>query len=194
MLAVVASMMVWFASRDRHPPARVVPLTFYPGDEGPPAISPDGNLVAFTCRDVDPVLDKWGPPDGNSDICVKAVGTESIRRLTETPHTELHPAWSPDGKEIVFARGRIGIFVISHLGGHERKISDSGTHPCWTPNGKSILVRDRAGERSYAIYSIALDTLEKRQLTSPSVGVREWDFDVSPDGNNLAFIRLNPGE
>jgi Tol biopolymer transport system component len=169
-----------------------VPLTSYPGDEGPPAISPDGNLVAFTCRDVDPVLEKWGQPYGKSDICLKAVGTESIRRLTETPHTELHPTWSPDGKEIAFARAPGGVFVVSHLGGHERKISssDTGTHPCWSPDGNSILVRDRAGERSWAIYSIALDTLGRRQLTFPSAGVREWDFDVSPDGNTLAFIRF----
>jgi Tol biopolymer transport system component len=193
MLVVASSTVLWFASRDRHPSVRLVPLTSYPGDEGPPTISPDGNLVAFMCRDGDAGLDKWGLPRGNADICVKAVGTESVRHLTETPYSEIHPAWSPDGKEIVFVRnppGTAGIFVVSHLGGHERKISDSGTHPCWTPDGKSMLVRDRAGERSYAIYSIALDTLERRQVTFPSVGMRDWDFDVSPDGETLAFIRL----
>jgi hypothetical protein len=189
VFVAASSAVLWLASRDGHPPVRLVPLTSYLGDEGPPAISPDGNLVAFTCRDIDPVLDKWGPPAGNSDICVKAIGTESVRRLTETPQTEIHPAWSPDGMEIAFVRDIGGVFVVSHLGGHERKISNSGTHPCWSPDSKSILVRDRAGERSYAIYSIALDTLEKRQLTSPPVGVSEWDFDVSPDGNTLAFIR-----
>lgn len=190
MLVVASTAVLWFASRDRHTPPRVVPLTSYPGDEGPPSISPDGNLVVFTCRDVDPVPNERGVPGGNADICVKAVGTESVRRLTKTPYTEIHPTWSPDEKEIAFVRGTVGVFVMSHLGGHERKISNSGTHPCWSPDGKSILVRDRGDERSWAIYSIALDTLERRQLTFPSAGVHEWDFDVSPDGKTLAFIRF----
>jgi Tol biopolymer transport system component len=166
-----------------------VPLTAYPGDEGPATISPDGNLVAFTCRDSDAELDKWDQSRGKPDICIKAIGAESLRRLTETPDTEYHPVWSRDGKEIAFVRAT-GIFSVSHMGGHERKLADSGTHPRWSPDGKSILVRDRAGERSWAIYRIALDTLEKRQLTFPPVGVREWDFDISPDGNTLAFIRF----
>lgn len=193
ILAAAFSTVLWFTFRSKPPLMRLVPLTSYPGDEGPPAISPDGNLLAFMCRDGDDGLDKWGLARGSSDICVKAVGTESVRRVTETPYSEIHPAWSPDGREIAFVRnppGPPGVFVVSQLGGHERRLSGSGTHPCWTPDGKSILVRDRAGERSYAIYSISLDTLERRRLTSPPLGVRDGDFEVSPDGKALGFIRV----
>src|SRR5262249_27368121 len=159
----------------------------YLGDEGPPSLSPDGNFVAFACRN----------PDGTgpADICVKDVSSESVRRITETPEEEFHPAWSPDGREIAFARDGAGVLIVSQLGGHERKVSSSGSHAAWTPDGKAILTRDnRDPEGPYAIYFTTLDTLEQRRLTFSSVGVGDGDFDISPDGRSLAFIRAErPG-
>src|SRR5262245_58507719 len=75
-------------------PAQLLPLASYPGVEGPPALSPDGNLVAFS----------WSgsaDDDAPTDIYVKAVESEALRRLTETPSSvEINPAWSPDGHSI----------------------------------------------------------------------------------------------
>ena len=55
-------------------PAQLLPLASYPGVEGPPALSPDGNLVAFA----------WSghAEAGPTDIYVKAVESEALRRLT----------------------------------------------------------------------------------------------------------------
>ena len=62
------------------PSSQLLPLASYPGVEGPPALSPDGNLVAFS----------WSgnaDDDAPTDIYVKAVESEALRRLTETPST-----------------------------------------------------------------------------------------------------------
>jgi Tol biopolymer transport system component len=179
----------------RHAPepvSKVVPLTAYNGVEGPPSLSPDGNFVAFD----------WTGPEkaGSPHIWIKAVRSEAVRseaqrRLTETPASELNPAWSPDGSEIAFVRPDEGVFVVSELGGPERKVSNSGTHVGWATKPKSILIRDHEAEgRPYGIYQIFLDTLEKRRLTQAPSGIGDWRFEVSPDGATLAFIRYErPG-
>jgi Tol biopolymer transport system component len=162
--------------------AEVLPLASYPGAEGPPALSPDGNLVAFA----------WSGDAGSgaTDIYVKAVGSEALRRLTETPGSERSPAWSPDGESIAFVRDGHGVFTMSQLGGAERQVSASGTHVVWGGDSKSVLIRDRDGNAgSFGIHQVFLDTLERRRLTRPELGPGDWRFEISPDGSTLAFIR-----
>ena len=176
------------SARRRSAPAQLLPLASYPGVEGPPALSPDGNLVAFA----------WSghAEAGPTDIYVKAVGSEALRRLTETPEWETSPAWSPDGHSIAFVRDGQGVFTMSQLGGAERQVSASGTHVAWAGDSKSVLIRDREGNTGpFGIYQVFLDTLERRRLTQAPVGAGDWRFEVSPDGNTLAFIRYEkPGE
>jgi Tol biopolymer transport system component len=163
-------------------PAQLFPLASYPGVEGQPALSPDGNLVAFA----------WpgDAGDGPTDIYVKDVGSEAIRRLTQTLDSESSPAWSPDGHSIAFVREGRGVFTISQLGGAERQVSASGTQVAWVADSKSVLIRDREGDAGpFGIYQVALDSLARHRLTQAPVGDGDWRFEVSPDGNTLAFIR-----
>ena len=160
-------------ARTRQPasaPVQLLPLASYPGVEGPPALSPDGNLVAFA----------WSghAEPGPTDIYVKAVGSEALRRLTATPDSETSPAWSPDGHSIAFVRDGQGVFTMSQLGGAERQVSASGTHVAWAGDSKSVLIRDREGNTGpFGIYQVFLDTLERRRLTQAPVGAGDWRFD-----------------
>jgi Tol biopolymer transport system component len=150
-------------------------------------LSPDGNLVAFAWSGlVEP---------GPTDIYVKAIGSEALRRLTETSASENSPAWSPDGQRIAFIRDGQGVYTISQLGGAERQVSASGTHVAWAGDSKSVLIRDRDGSTGpFGIHQVFLDTLERRRLTQAPVGIGDWKFEVSPDGQTLAFIRYErPG-
>jgi Tol biopolymer transport system component len=144
-------------------------------------LSLDGTLVAFA----------WSghAESGPTDIHVKAVGSEALRRLTETPSWESSPAWSPDGQGVAFVRDGQGVFTISQLGGAERQVSASGTHVVWGRDAKSALIRDRDGNAGPSgIHQMFLDTLERRRLTQAHLGPGDWRFEVSPDGNTLAFI------
>ena len=167
------------------PPIRITPLTSYPGHESGPALSPDGNFVAFSRTPP-------GPP-GPPDIYVKAVDNEAFHRITDTPVGEYSPAWSPDGKEIAFVRAlrskEMGVFVIARIGGAEKKISETGTLVDWTPDGRSLLMRDQLGDGPASLFRVDLSALQRRQLTHPPEGFVDWWFDVSPDGKRLAFIR-----
>jgi WD40-like Beta Propeller Repeat len=180
---VVTAVITWRALRGpADTSAQLLPMASYPGNEGPPALSPDGNLVAFA----------WsgGAEPGPTDIYVKAVESEVVRRLTETPDWEADPGWSPDGHSIAFVRDGQGIFTMSQLGGAERQVSASGTHVAWASDSKSVLIRDReANTGPFGIHQVFLDTLERRRLTQAHLGPGDWRFAVSPDGNTLAFIR-----
>ena len=180
---VIAAALAWRALlRPLSAPAELFPLASYPGVEGPPALSPDGNLVAFA----------WSghAEAGPTDIYVKAVASEALRRLTQTPDSETSPAWSPDGHSIAFIRDGRGVFTMSQLGGAERRVSASGTNVGWAGDSKSVLIRDREGNNTpFGIYQVFLDTLERRRLTQAPVGDGDWKFEVSPNGTTLAFIR-----
>jgi Tol biopolymer transport system component len=191
-LALAATMLTaaiaWRALRGpADAPALLLPLTSYPGEEGRPTLSPDGNLVAFA----------WSRPDepGPMDLYVKAIGSEALRRLTETPGSEASPAWSPDGHTIAFVRVGEGVFTMSQLGGAERRVSASGTQVVWGGDSKSVLIRDRDGDVGpFGIYQVFLETLERRPLTRAPIATGDWRFEVSPDGSTLAFIRYErPG-
>ena len=79
---------------------------------------------------------------------------------------------------------------MSQLGGAERQVSASGTHVAWAGDSKSLLIRDREGNTGpFGIHQVFLDTLERRRLTQSPLGPGDWRFEVSPDGNTLAFIR-----
>jgi hypothetical protein len=122
-LTALAALLTLRRKAVAPPPLRVFRATSLPGTEGgPTAISPDGNVVviAWTSPDMD-LGDRW----------IKAVDNDAMRRLTETPDlNEVQPAWSPDGRQIAFVRyagtENLGIYVISALGGAERKIADCG--------------------------------------------------------------------
>ena len=185
MLAVVLTIATLLAFRSwRAAPdasAEILSVTAFPGLERFPSISPDGNFVVFS----------WtGPnPEDAPDLWIKAVDGDALRRLTETLFAETSPAWSPDGRDIAFLRAGQGVFVISVLGGTERKIADTGSALGWTPDGRALLVRDRARDKPHGIFKIDLDSGLREQVTQAPLGIGDWTFDVSPDGQTLAFVR-----
>lgn len=180
------------SSRPAAPALKVVPLTTYQGSERHPSFSPDGNQVAFSWN---------GEKQDNYDIYVKLVGGGTPLRLTTSPAPDTAPSWSPDGLQIAFMRnaGAGGaIFLISPLGGSERKLTDAkGPYLVWTPDGKSLVVEDRiAGTEASSLFLVSVATGEKRLLPPPAdAGYfgenfgNGYSFDVSPDGTSLAFER-----
>ena len=195
--------VIWFL-RSQHREARpplyeVIPLTAYPGYERNPSFSPDGTQVAFS----------WdgGIRNGDEDIYVKVIGSDSAVRLTTHEARELSPAWSPDGRTIAFLRfmepGRAEVITIPALGGSERKICETrsvvtpgyfpGHQLAWSPNGEwlsfSDIPKSDPGSQGLVLHSIA--TGERRPLTMvPSSMLADRAPAFSPDGRFLAFCRV----
>lgn len=142
-------------------------LTSFDDDCGDITWSPDGRRVAFTVKDA--------KPDGAEDDglhvyermryktdegflsderrrhvwIVDAAGSEP-RRLTDGDWDDVHPAWSPDGREIAFASNRSAdrerntvadIHVASVTDGKVRRVTDEAGqygNPAWSPDGATI--------------------------------------------------------
>jgi Tol biopolymer transport system component len=201
LLLIAAGFLVWRSRSNDFAKEglKATPLTSYPGIEAYPAISPDGNMVAF-CWD--------GEKQDNFDIYVQLIGPGKPVRLTTDPAEDCMPAWSPDGRWIAFQRFTPGkassIYVIPALGGVERKIADISSsanvdYGCsgltWSANGKWLIAIDRASSNQPpSLYAFARETGERHSLISAPWG-SEVDAcpSISPDGRNLAFISVRAG-
>ena len=159
-----------------------------PARELQPAFSPDGTHVAFA----------WdGEGRDNLDLYVKVVGDVTPLRLTSDPAVDGYPAWSPDGRQIAFysARGGGGIYLISPLGGQERKLADLATdsRPVWLTDGKFLLVarlhqegQPDADDGALFLVPVESERAPRRILT-PARGTWYRDPALAPDGRSLAF-------
>jgi serine/threonine protein kinase len=162
------------------------PLTAYSGNEYHPTFSPDGNQVAFSWN---------GEKQDNYDIWVKLVDGGAPLRLTTDPADDRSPAWSPDGRTIAFIR-RGAVYLISPLGGAERKLTDSQRvmNLAWMPDSKSLLLVALENEKSSSpgfssqVFQISSGGGEMRKLTSDVSQVA-----ASPDGRAFAFARYSTG-
>ena len=193
LLAVAAAALIL---RKEQPETafKTVIVTSYSGDEAEPALSPDGKHIAFSWN---------GEKEDNYDIYVKLVDAGNPVRLTQNPAPERAPAWSPDGRFLLFVRTSGspptgGYYVIPALGGAERKVADIPRVPShrptptgdWTPDCKSLVIVDTSLEPP-ALALVSLDTMEKRKLTSPPAQtLGDYLPKVSPDGRWLAFARV----
>jgi Tol biopolymer transport system component len=183
--ATLALAIGWRSVATKPPSLRILTVTSFPGAEGMPSLSPDGNFVVFTWRGID--------PKEAADVWVKAVDGDELRRLTNTPQFhEAMPAWSPDGRQIAYYRVQgnqnAGVFLVSPLGGPERKIADQGGAPAWTPDGQS-LVMTFATVDEQSIFLQVLETGARRRLTQAPPGFTDGFPKVSPDGKTVAFTR-----
>ncbi|MGH9202101.1 MAG: hypothetical protein ACRD2A_12800, partial [Vicinamibacterales bacterium] len=189
VLLGVGTVGVVILRNGRSEPAalRLFTVTAFPGWEGQPSISPDGNFVAFA---------RSGPDlPGVNDLWVKDVDGDALRRLTDTPDlAEVGPVWSPDGREIAFMAldGSVsrGVFVISVLDGRTTKVAEGGL-PAWAPDGRSLVVNDRLPNGTLGLFHHVVATGARRQLTSPSEDFSDVGPAVSPDGTTVAFVRYS---
>jgi Tol biopolymer transport system component/DNA-binding winged helix-turn-helix (wHTH) protein len=197
-LAGTIGLAIWAALAIRSkstPTIRTVQATMSAGEQSRPALSPDGQRLAFV----------WAKEDGSRQhIYIKDLGSESLLRLTDLPDDEYSPVWSPDGKQIAFlssSESGLGLYVAT-LGATPsvRKIYIPGVPTrwsegalSWSSDGKSFALVDHiGGEPSSSIYLIDAKTLSARALTSPPPG---WEGDLnpvfSPDSREIAFLRAS---
>jgi dipeptidyl aminopeptidase/acylaminoacyl peptidase len=144
-----------------------------------PAISPDGNRVAFVSA-----------RDGNDEVYLAGGRTGEVRRLTRSRRADRRPAWSPDGRRIVWQSGppdAASLFVMRADGSGKRVLVGGvgdDVDPAWSPDGARIAFSsNRAGRRQ--LWAVAAAGGEPERLTSvPGRAVAPaW----SPDGARLAF-------
>ena len=156
-----------------------------------PAWSPGGRQLVFRAF--------LGPAEadmGVGALKVAAADGSRVRTLFPGPTfdaTRSQPAWSPDGKWIVFERKSYAdptyrLYLIRTDGSHLHRLT-SGTYPAWSPNGKLIAFeRDELVGDSWktAVWVIPPAGEHARRISAYAERGRcpTW----SPDGKRLALV------
>ena len=166
---------------------RFTRLTFQSGLESSPALSPDGEHVAFAAID-----------GGDRDIFLLRVGGERTINLTDdSPADDDHPAFSPDGRFLAFRSEREGggLFVMGATGESVRRLTTFGENPSWSPDGREIVFategesNPHGRERTSELWVVAARGGEPRRIFAGDAVQPSW----SPGGHRIAFWSVDQG-
>ena len=160
------------------------PINLTPDSADPdiqPRFSPDGNSIAFQSN-----------RNGGGIFVMGATG-ESVRRVTRFG---FNLAWSPDGREVVFATesvetdvkdrlGDSGLWIVGLDGGEPRLVFEGdAVQPHWSPNGFRIAYWAIAGGQR-DIWTVTSAGEEPVKVTRGTAV--DWNPVWSPDGKFLYF-------
>jgi len=165
---------------------------------GPPALSPTEDVLVYA--EVLMPANAPKPAEGapyvgltaSSNLFRQVVGSPAKTRITRGTRADLYPAFSTDGKHIIFSSNRTGpkpmLWRISVAGaGGITKLSSTMTEDyaaSVTPRNEAIVYNSNLpGADQPQIWTMKYDGLLPTQLREG------WLPQISPDGQKILFLR-----
>ncbi|UCH10376.1 MAG: PD40 domain-containing protein, partial [Fidelibacterota bacterium] len=146
-----------------------------------PQVSSDGQWVAYTVT----VFDK-SANTSNSDIWLISIDGGEPRRLTDSPESDKHPRWSPDGSQLAFTSSRSGIeqvYLLTIATEEIRQVSTLSTGAAdaiWSPDGShlafiSSVFPELEGDSANAARLKELEDSPVKARIAERLLYRQWD-------------------
>jgi hypothetical protein len=153
----------------------------------PYTVSPDGATLLYQLR----------TPRGDFDLYRIALAAGAKPEpLLATPHTEVQPAYSPDGRLIAFLSNEAGplqIYVApaSEIGSRVPVLRSAAVRVRWSRDGRELncLMVDGSMVAAPVEGSAPPSVGTPRTLFRLPPGANALNFDVAPDGRFLLLLR-----
>ena len=170
---------------------------------GAMTLSPGGQQLALTVTRYDLAADK-----GNADIHILDLRTQQLTALTQHPDSDTAPAWSPDGRQLVFLSKRGNetnqLFLLPLTGGEAKaltKLPVAVQQPKWFPDGQRILFLANVPKGFNGDFAALAEQLKQKKDNKVTARVTEdrvyrfWDHWLTDDSYpHLFSINIHTGE
>jgi eukaryotic-like serine/threonine-protein kinase len=187
---VVAAVAAVLSLRGREPPMPTFAsrqLTFAAGWEAEPAISRQGDVVAYASNEA-----------SASDIFqIDTLRSSQPIRLTTEEGPKHDPTWVGDGSRVVFTwerkPGRLGIYWVPRGGGRPPTLLlEDAEHPAISPDGRRIAFarKDHSGDRRIFVAGFSATGIGEPTRLTTGQGDGLWDHRDpawSPDGKTICY-------
>jgi TolB protein len=97
----------------------------------------------------------------------------NVRQLTDYPLEDQSPAWSPDGRSILFTTFRqrnFGVYIMDSDGLNQRPLIFQGQarniDAVWSPDGTQVAFASDRSARNFDIYILTVATGDVRRVTT----------------------------
>jgi len=132
------------------------------------------------------------PPNDNNEIWLMNADGSGLRSVTDSPHRDCGPAWSPDGSQIAFYTHQVehdltwSLYVMNADGtGRQRLTSGYNVRDHqvrWSPDGTRLLF-GREYDSTSELWLIDPDGSDATKIMGISGGGPDW----SPDGSRIVY-------
>ncbi len=156
-------------------------------------VSPDGMRLAVAKRDRGSSSQQRV---SSADLWVIETGRGEAARLTSGTGVVRGAVWSPDGKQIAFARfrfdGSADLSVVSSTGSGQRVLANPvGVPTSWSQDGRWLAFTELNPGRSWDLEALDLATRKVVPVLETRFG--EWQGEFSPDGRWMAYVSNESG-
>ncbi len=152
-----------------------------------PRFSPDGSRI---------VAEKASIADSNVDLWIYDIARQSASKLTSTDAPEVNPAWSPDGKGVVFSSKRDSTYRV-----FTKTVDGTQDEQPLEPSPGDAIVEHWSRDGQYlsvtiprnGLWAVPLAAGQRPWQIRGHTGNSSWQSEFSPDGRWLAYMSEESG-